>query len=46
MEVRLHRFKKCENGGRKTEKDGVVGKESDIAVGVTLEVKLHRFKKR
>jgi len=26
LEVRFHRFKKCENDGRKTEKDGGVGK--------------------
>ena len=52
MEVRLHRFEKSKNGGRKTGKDGGICKktreetESDVAVRVPLEVRLHRFKKR
>ena len=50
MDVRLHRFKKRKNGSRKTGQNRGVGKakvesESDVVVGVTLEVRLHRFKK-
>jgi len=52
LEVRLYRFEKSKNGGRKTGKDGGICKktreesESDVAVRVPLEVRLHRFKKR
>ena len=50
VEVRNHRFVMCENGGREAEKilEWVKGggeSKLDVGVGVTLEIKLHRFKK-
>ena len=50
LEVRLHRLVMGENGRRESEKilrwvTRGGESESDVCVGVTFEVRLHRFKK-